>query len=155
MNTLNSIKLYLADTISEQLQIKKDFSNAVIDALTKTRNKNFCNDCKYNLKEKCEGCIAIFISNEEQQEQLVFIDNCLYDEICELQYKYHIGIIGCCCGREMSEMISESFIQVSDEFVPKMYELGYKQRPIDEYGHGINCFYPKTTLNVFKIEINV
>ena len=53
-----------------------------------------------------------------------------------------INTIGSCCGHG----IADPYIQVGEESVQKMHDMGYQLRPRDENGNGINCFIPKTKL---------
>ena len=77
---------------------------------------------------------------------LIAVDVGLAHEVDELIHKHGISTVGCCCGHGKMN----AFIQVADQSVQKMHELGYKQLPVDEYGNGVNCFEPKTYLPIIK-----
>lgn len=85
---------------------------------------------------KCYVTIDVNLKNETK----ICIDKCLKDEVSDLINNKGVEIIGCCCGHG----ILDAYIQVSDESVGRMIELGYKKIPLDEHGNGKNCFKPKT-----------
>ena len=79
----------------------------------------------------CEGNIKI--------NQNISIDKCLVNEIKYLWYN-DIFTIGCCCGHNKQD----GYIQVVDEDVQKMKNLGYKVKYNNIYPNSENCFIPKT-----------
>jgi len=81
------------------------------------------------------------------QPMTVSIDKCLLREILNLWDK-GIKTTGCCCGHGDADM---AFIEVKDEFIKSMKDLGYKVyfnkcRPNDE-----DSFIPKTKLEYGEI----
>ena len=78
---------------------------------------------------------------------IIAVDVCLVHEVKSL-HRHGVKTVGCCCGHGKMN----AFIQVADQSVQKMHELGYKQLPVDEYGNGVNCFEPKTYLPIIKPE---
>lgn len=77
----------------------------------------------------------------EETKLGVPVDGCLVGEINRLNNQ-GIITIGCCCGHGKKQ----GFIQVTPTHIPKMLELGYEKRPLDENVHGEWCFKPKTIL---------
>lgn len=78
----------------------------------------------------------------------ITIDACLSSEILFL---WDIGIRtrGCCCGHGAHL----GFIQVVDEDIPRMYELGYTQYIYDDKFGGIDrkdAFVPKSYGHVYN-----
>ena len=68
----------------------------------------------------------------------VSIDPCIYDEICFL-WKNGIITYGSCCGHN----IHESFVNVADENINKMIDMGYVMNHPD-----------KTRRDTFRLKIN-
>lgn len=71
----------------------------------------------------------------------ICVDTCLHNEILDL-WKRGIKTTGCCCGH--NEM--PPFIGVSEEFIPKMKELGYVVAINPSAPYREDSFYPKATL---------
>mgnify|MGYP000066900584 CR=1 FL=1 len=76
------------------------------------------------------------------RDRLIYVDRCM---IPELQSLWNRGIKtgGCCCGHGEDD----GFIQVSQECVEAMLELGYEEIPpveVNGYLMGENVFKPKT-----------
>jgi len=57
----------------------------------------------------------------------ISIDPCIYNEICEL-WKLEIITYGSCCGHNKRE----SFVNVADENISQMLEMGYIQNHHDK-----------------------
>ena len=77
------------------------------------------------------------------QLNYITIDGCLWQEI---KYLHSLGIetTGCCCGRHIDcDSLTSAFIQVKNEHIDKMVELGYIKH-INNFG----CvwFEPKTVI---------
>ena len=80
----------------------------------------------------------------------ILIDTCLAEEIKYL-WEHKIRTTGCCCGHRKQL----GFIQVIEEDIPKMYELGYQNYIYDDEFGGINridAFIPKSTLHIIDIK---
>jgi len=98
---------------------------------------------KSNMQEyDCTVCVK---PKWKSAHKWISFDKCLANE---LFYLWDMGIIttGCCCGYHKGEDGEHSYIGVTDEFIPKMKELGYRvafneSRPGDE-----DSFLPKTLL---------
>lgn len=84
----------------------------------------------------------------DEYMKTVAVDECLADEI-ESLWAQGIKTCGCCCGHGKEI----GFIQVRDECIPKMRELGYEKYIYpDEHG-GVgreDAFIPKTVVHIFK-----
>ena len=80
-------------------------------------------------------------NNSDEYKNVIEVDTCLVDEI-ELLWKQGIHTCGCCCGHGKI-----GFIQVIDEDIKNMRQLGYEQHLYsDEFG-GVNrkdAFVPKS-----------
>ena len=74
--------------------------------------------------------------------KLIAYDGCLWQE---LKYLWSNGIktIGCCCGHHINSLPDSSYIQVADDCIEKMLELGYESF-IKEVG--FTLFKPKTVI---------
>lgn len=70
-------------------------------------------------------------------------DKCLSDEVLSLN-SMGIKTTGSCCGHSRVQ----AYIQVDDDSVQKMHDLGYEAIPIDKFGNGSNAFIPKSNLEV-------
>ena len=92
------------------------------------------------------GCVNVEMGSYDNQVTVIFpwskelmgIDRCIVDEVFDL-WCLGIKTTGCCCGHNKVE----AHIGVTDEFIDKMKELGYKvqhnpSRPNDE-----DSFVPK------------
>ena len=75
-------------------------------------------------------------------KDVVFVDECIADEVNQLWDK-NIHTCGCCCGHNKDI----GFIQVVDEDIIKMQELGYEKYIYEDEFGGINrndAFIPKS-----------
>jgi len=93
-------------------------------------------------------CKLPWENESERVPKYVAIDKCLLPEVLKL-WELGIKTTGCCCGHGHSD---HAFIGVSDEFIPRMKEFGYKVqrnecRPNDE-----DEFVPKTNLSYGEIQ---
>lgn len=70
----------------------------------------------------------------EIKEPFICIDKCLEDEIKYL-WSLKIKTLGCCCGHNKLY----AYIQVNEEYINKMIELGYKNDGVNN-----NSFYAKS-----------
>jgi len=105
-----------------------------------------CDDCKdaQSKLTRKEKCAQIEYGSYNCYETTYFdacVDRCLKTEI---EYLNKIGIktIGCCCGHGKDI----GFIQVDLDSCDKMINCGYEVRPIEDNGHGQQCFIPKSEL---------
>lgn len=83
----------------------------------------------------------------DSYKDVVQVDICIADEITKLWNK-EIRTTGCCCGHG-SEL---GFIQVTDECISKMEELGYEHYIYDEEFGGAkrrDAFIPKTYGHIY------
>ena len=79
----------------------------------------------------------------EEYKESVIVDECIADEI-ESLWNHGIKTTGCCCGHGRNL----GFIQVRDECIEKMSELGYQNYIYENEFGGIkrkDAFIPKTT----------
>ena len=93
-------------------------------------------DCVYNIMPpyKCGMLDKIY--------RYVSIDKCLIHEIIHL-WEQGIKTVGCCCGHGE---ITKAYIQVQEEYIPKMTKLGYFERFNINRPLADDCFIPKTVL---------
>ena len=127
---------FICDLIAEKENL--NFNDNMIEALCKARYETMCIHSPIG-KHKCN--VKIHFMPQSHQESIC-VDTCLQNEIQDLIRKYGVWTVGSCCGHG----VKQGFIQVDDNSVVKMLELGYKQLPDDENGNGKNCFSPKTQL---------
>ena len=80
---------------------------------------------------------------QEEYKKEIWIDACLADEIQSL---WDVGIhtTGCCCGHG----IDDGFIQVIDDDMEKMMELGYEHYIYQDDKNRKDAFIPKTKNHV-------
>ena len=74
-------------------------------------------------------------------KNVIFVDECISDEITKL-WNNNIITTGCCCGHGKI-----GFIQVSEQSIDKMKKLGYEKYIYSDDFGGINrndAFIPKT-----------
>ena len=102
----------------------------VRDGILELMAQSFCRKTKFGEYE----CY-------EKTKNGIGVDGCLVGEINKLN-NAGITTIGCCCGHGKRQ----GFIQVSQNDVNKMRDIGYTQIDIDDYGNGKWCFIPKTKL---------
>lgn len=126
-----------AEIISDLLA-KRDLSNTEVEALCKARYETMCKHSPIQ-EYKCSVGIEF---NPQSERKTICVDTCLQTEITDLIRNHKIWTVGSCCGHG----IKQPYIQVTDISVPRMFDLGYEQLPLDEYGNGKNCFKPKTIL---------
>lgn len=127
---------FICDLIAAKENL--NFNENMIEALCKARYETMCIHSPIG-KHKCS--VKIHFMPQSHQEYIC-VDTCLQNEIQDLIRKYGVWTVGSCCGHG----VKQGFIQVNDNSVAKMLELGYKQLPVDENGNGKNCFSPKTQL---------
>ncbi len=124
-------EMFLAESVADYLERHDDLSHSSIGALLEFRKETLC--------ERSE--------NQEYQCSVTTrhgycCDTCLQSELHNL-WSAGIKTAGSCCGHGGKY---KPYIQVTDPYVQKMHELGYKQIPNDENGNGKNAFVPKTKL---------
>ena len=129
---------FICDLIAEKENL--NFNDNMVTALCKARYETMCIHSPIG-EHKCN--VKINFMPQSGQEPIC-VDTCLQNEIQDLIRKYKIWTIGSCCGHG----VKQGFIQVAENCVEKMLELGYKPLPIDGFGNGKNCFVPKTRLYI-------
>lgn len=97
------------------------------------------------------GCMVCVKPRWKSSKKWIGFDKCLASE---LFYLWDLGIIttGSCCGRHTHEKGrvengEHSYIGVTEEFIPKMKELGYKVRFNPCGPEREDSFIPKTNFN--------
>lgn len=93
-------------------------------------------DCVYSIMPpyKCGMLDKIY--------RYVSIDKCLIHEIIHL-WEQDIKTVGCCCGHGE---VTKAYIQVQEECIPKMIELGYVEHFNINHPLANDCFIPKTVV---------
>ena len=131
MKKFSNEELFLAESVADYLERHNELDDSSIDVLLQFRKEMLC-DRSENQEYQC----AVVTSHG------YCCDTCLQSELHNL---WSIGIktVGSCCGHGGKY---EPYIQVTEQYVQKMHELGYKQIPVDEFGNGKNAFIPKTEL---------
>lgn len=97
--------------------------------------KSWCNIKSHVQEYECQVMSYV-------DDVLVSYDGCLWQE---LKYLWNNGVktIGCCCGNHVNSLSDTAYIQVEDESIDKMVELGYTKF-INEFG--VTVFKPKTII---------
>lgn len=129
---------FICDLLAEKENL--NFNDNMVQALCKSRYETMCIYSPIG-KHKCS--VKIHFMPQSEQEPIC-VDTCLQNEIQGLIRKHGIWTIGSCCGHG----VRQGFIQVADNCVEKMLELGYKPIPVDENENGANCFIPMTILYI-------
>ena len=83
---------------------------------------------------------GVILKNKSQK--LITVDGCLWQEILYLWQK-GIETIGCCCGHHENLATDIGYIQVQENCIQKMIDLGYTAY-VNEFGNTI--FKPKTII---------
>ena len=135
-NKLANEQLYLAETISDFIRESDWLNERDMRTLAQLRDSVVCNNSRIG-EYKCY--VEIF-SSPQSGKKPIAVDTCLQHEIWYLNKKCDINTIGCCCGHGRKT----PYIQVSEKYVQKMHELGYKPLPEEADGQGKWCFKPKT-----------
>lgn len=135
-NKLANEQLYLAETISDFIRESDWLNERDMRTLAQLRDSVVCNNSRIG-EYKCY--VEIF-SSPQSGKKPIAVDTCLQHEIWYLNKKCGINTIGCCCGHGRKT----PYIQVSEKYVQKMHELGYKPLPEEADGQGKWCFKPKT-----------
>lgn len=130
-------KIDYAKVLCEIINEKKGmFSKETIKDFLMVKHSLVCIFSKIGVYDCCTD---ILICDDGSK---ISVDVCMMNEIRTLKNKYKIKTIGCCCGHQ----IKTPYIQVSNESVERMLELGYELLPTDTQGNGSYCFRPKTNL---------
>ena len=129
---------FICDLIAEKDNL--NLNDNMVEALCKARYETMCVHSIVG-EHKCN--VKICFMPQSHQESIC-VDTCLQNEIQELIRIYKVWTVGSCCGQG----VKQGFIQVDDNSVAKMLELGYVPLPIDGKGNGENCFMPKTKLYI-------
>ena len=129
---------FLCDLIAEKENL--NFNDNMVKALCKARYETMCIHSPIG-EHKCNVKINFMPQNGQEP---ICVDTCLQTEIQDLIRTHKIWTIGSCCGHG----VNQGFIQVAENCVEKMLELGYNPLPIDQFGNGKNCFTPKTRLYI-------
>jgi hypothetical protein len=142
-------QLMMAETITDFIKASDWLHERDKRTLAQLRQSAVCNDSPIGEYR----CYVEILSSQQSERKPICVDTCLQDEIYELNRKYGISTIGCCCGHG----VKEAYIQVLPQYVQKMHELGYKQLSVKEDGQGKWCFKPKTYFlepvnNAYKLE---
>lgn len=124
-------EMFLAESVADYLERHDDLSCSSIGVLLQFRKETLC-DRSENQEYQC----AVVTSHG------YCCDTCLQSELHNL-WSVGIKTAGSCCGHGGKY---QPYIQVTDQYVQKMHDLGYEQTPVDEYGNGKNAFIPKTKL---------
>lgn len=127
---------FICDLIAEKESL--NFNDNMVTALCKARHETMCIHSPIG-KHKCN--VKINFMPQSGQESIC-VDTCLQNEIQDLIRKHRIWTVGSCCGHG----VEQGFIQVAENCVEKMLELGYEPLALDRFGNGKNCFVPKTCL---------
>ena len=136
--------------------MKADYKNAIeeiqaiIDVMefnniAEVRKDKGCVDVLNNVLAclKCSeiGTYDCYVEVPETDGKIICCDKCLATEV-KILNEIGIKTIGCCCGHGKLQ----GYIQVAPEYCDRMKEMGYIERPVDEYGNGYWCFKPKSIL---------
>lgn len=99
-------------------------------------------NCEHSL---IQGYMCQVYKQPNWSNKPIAFDACLGSELIHL-WNNGIKTIGCCCGNHLDCYQNDmSYIQVSEEYIDKMLDMGYNLR----YNHLLevqNCFIPKTEL---------